>query len=118
MKVLIVDDNEQARLMMKHYLRELSNEFRECEDGADSLQAYAEFLPDWILMDWEMKRLDGLTATRKIIEKHPAAKILMVTQYDDEALREAAFEAGASGFILKENLSALRDYIGAGNCGN
>nr|MBA4184545.1 response regulator [Acidobacteriota bacterium] len=46
MKVLIVDDNQQARQMIKHYLRELSDEFRECADGAEALSAYADFLPD------------------------------------------------------------------------
>ena len=46
MKVLIVDDNEQARWMIKHYLRGLSDEFCECENGAEALQTYAEFLPD------------------------------------------------------------------------
>jgi CheY-like chemotaxis protein len=46
MKVLIVDDNEQARQMIKHYLHELSDEFRECADGVEAVSAYAEFLPD------------------------------------------------------------------------
>ena len=110
MKVLIVDDNEQARWMIRHYLRELSDDFRECTDGAEALSAYAEFLPDWVLMDWEMKT-DGLTATRRIIKAHPQARILIVTQHDDDNLRDAAIEAGARGFVLKDDLLALGSFL-------
>lgn len=97
--------------MTKFFLRDLAIDFEECEDGADALRCYEKTRPDWVLMDWEMRRMDGLTATREIIAKHPQAKILMVTQYDDEQLKEAARTAGAKGFILKENLMDLRRQI-------
>lgn len=87
LKVLIVDDNQQARTMIKHYLHELADVVAECEDGADALDCYEKNRPDWVLMDWEM-RTDGLTATRRIVKAHPEARILIVTQYDDE-VREA-----------------------------
>ncbi len=109
LKFLIVDDNRQSREMLKLYLREMSSDFCECEDGIDALAYYKKFLPDWVLMDWQMKRMDGLTATRQIVGNFPEAKILLVTQYNDRELREAASEAGAHGFILKENLSELRE---------
>ena len=111
MKFLIVDDNERARGMIRKYLCGLSDDFCECADGFDALRCYEETLPDWVLMDWEMKRMNGLEATRHIIKKYPQAKILIVTQYDDEQLKEAARKAGASGFILKENLMDLRRQI-------
>jgi CheY-like chemotaxis protein len=111
MKVLIVDDNEQARRMIKHYLRDLSDEFRECEDGADALEAYAEFLPDWVLMDWEMKQINGLAATQNIINRFPDARILIVTNYDENDLRQTAKEAGAIGFILKDDLLMLQSFL-------
>lgn len=111
MKVLIVDDNEQARQMIKQYLRELSDEFRECEDGAEAVAAYAEFQPDWVLMDWEMKQVGGLVATRSIIADFPDAHILMVTNYDEKDLRQAAEEAGARGFVLKDDLLMLQSFL-------
>lgn len=107
MRVLIVDDSQPMRQMMKLYLRDLADETRECADGAEALAAYAAFRPDWVLMDWEMKAVDGLTAARDIRAAYPEAHILMVTQYDDDELRRAAREAGASGYVLKENLSEL-----------
>ena len=111
MKVLIVDDNEQARRMIKHYLSELSDEFRECEDGEEALNAYKEFLPDWVLMDWEMKQVNGIAATQNIIAEFPDAKILIVTSYDENDLRQTAKEAGAVGFILKDDLLLLQSFL-------
>lgn len=110
-KILIVDDNAEMRQMTRFFLRDSSFEFEECADGADALACYEAIRPDWVLMDWEMRRMDGLTATRRIIEKHPQARILMVTQYDQKELREAATKAGARGFVLKEDLRALRVFL-------
>jgi DNA-binding NarL/FixJ family response regulator len=62
-------------------------------------------------MDWEM-RTDGLTATRRIVKAHPEARILIVTQHDDDGgLRDAAIEAGARGFVLKDDLLALGSFL-------
>ena len=115
MKVLIVDDNEQARWMIKRYLRELSDDFRECEDGAEAVSAYTEFQPDWVLMDWEMKQVGGLVATQSIINQFPDAKILMVTNYDEKDLRQAAKDAGAIGFVLKDDLLMLQSFLKKSN---
>lgn len=107
LKVLIVDDNPEARAMLKQYLRTGVGEFRECDDGADALAAYQQFRPDWVLMDLEMKRLNGLAATRLIRAQFPEAAILIVTNHDEQELRRAAAEAGAQGFVLKHDLLSL-----------
>ena len=112
-KILIVDDHAETRRMTRFFLRDLPFDFEECADGADALDCYKKFLPDWVLMDWEMKRMNGLTAMRQITEKYPQARVLMFTQYDDKELREMARKAGASGFVLKENLMDLRRLIAA-----
>ena len=113
MKVLIVDDSSQMREMMRQFLPSAAGEIFECEDGIDALACYEKFLPDWVLMDWEMKQMNGLEATRQIIGKYTDAKILLVTQYNDRELREAAAEAGVCGFVLKENLAELRRILAA-----
>ena len=107
-KILIVDDNREMRQMTKFFLGDLPFDFEECEDGADAIDCYEKTRPDWVLMDWEMRRMNGLEATRRIIAKHPQARILMVTQHDDEELKEAAQKAGAGALVLKENLLDLR----------
>ena len=62
-------------------------------------------------MDVEMKEKDGLTATREIMEMHPEAKILILTKYDTDRMREAAKRAGACEYVLKENLLTIRQII-------
>lgn len=62
-------------------------------------------------MDWEMKRVDGLEATRHIRAHDPGAQILFVTQYDDAELRRAASEAGACGFVAKDDLLVLCSWL-------
>ena len=109
-RVLIVDDSRQMRELIKMTLAGVAEVVGECEDGADALDCYEANRPDWVLMDWEM-RTDGLTATRRIIKAHPGARILIVTHHDDPLLRRAALEAGARGFILKDDLLALQSLL-------
>lgn len=97
--------------MTRFFLRDFQIEFDECADGSEAIVCYEAFRPDWVLMDWEMKRMNGLQATRCIIEKYPQAKIFIVTQYDDDDLRDAATDAGARGFVLKDDLQTLRSLL-------
>jgi CheY-like chemotaxis protein len=107
MKFLIVEDNENMRRMIKSIVAELARETHECSDGADALAAYAEHRPDWVLMDVRMKEMDGITATRQIKQAFPQARIMIVSDYDDQGLRAAAREAGASEYVVKESLLDL-----------
>ena len=68
------------------------------------MTAYSAQLPDFVLMDISMKGLDGITATTQIKAAHPGARVIMVTDYDEPPLREAARTAGACGCVLKEDL--------------
>ncbi len=111
MRVLIVDDNQQMREMLELWLSDLAAEIEQCDDGAKALSAYAGFLPDWVLMDWEMKEMDGLTATKQIVANFPDARVVMVTMHDKTELREAARNAGICSFISKENLFDLRELM-------
>jgi len=111
MRLLIVEDNSQMRRLLRRILTGLFTESRECADGAEALDAYTEFQPDWVLMDWEMKQVNGLVATRQIIADFPDAKVLLVTNHDEKDLRQAAREAGACGYVLKENLLDVRGWL-------
>jgi CheY-like chemotaxis protein len=109
--LLIVDDNASMRRLIKALVAGLAASIYECTDGTEALELYERFRPDLILMDIEMAQMDGLTATRQIIATHPETKIVMVTKYGNERLREAARQAGACGYVLKENLMELRDVL-------
>jgi two-component system, NarL family, response regulator DegU len=111
MKVLVVDDNQKFRELLRDYLPESVDEIYECADGSQALALYNEHHPEWVLMDWQMPEKDGITATREIIAKYPDAKICLVTSYDDEVLRNESIEAGAIKFVLKRNLFELPEIL-------
>ena len=111
MSVLIVDDNQPMRRAIKSLIGDLIGEFYECADGSGALTAYRRHRPDWVLMDLQVGATDGLTATRQIKADFPDARIVMLTDFDDESLRAEARRAGAWDYILKENLLAIRVLI-------
>jgi CheY-like chemotaxis protein len=108
MKVLIVEDHPATRRMMRQLIESFADEVSECSDGAQALARYTATQPDWVLMDIRMKEMDGITATQQIKSAFPGAQIIIVTSFDAAGLREAAFEAGACGYVLKDNLSELQ----------
>jgi two-component system NarL family response regulator len=108
MKILIIEDNEQMRKALKSFVMDLAEGVYECSDGAQALNAYAQHRPDWVLMDVEMKDVEGFGATRQIKAHYPQARIMLLTNYDDADLREKARLAGACQYLVKEDLLTLR----------
>jgi DNA-binding NarL/FixJ family response regulator len=111
MKLLIVDDHAAMRRMIGRVVCDMVTDIEECGDGAEALAAYSRCLPDWVLMDIEMDQLDGITATREILLAFPGARVVIVSKHDNDQLREAARKAGACGYVLKENLIAIRELL-------
>ena len=108
MTVLIVDDSPQFRELIRAVLAGLVDEVNECADGDEAVAAYSAQRPDWVLMDLQMARLGGLEPTRRLRAADRTARVLIVTDYDDVHWRAAAIEAGACGYVLKENLLEVR----------
>jgi CheY-like chemotaxis protein len=111
MKLLIVEDNPQMRQMIRAVVADLAEAVAECGDGEEAVAAYAaqQFNhDDRVLMDLQMPGIGGLEATRRIRAAYPDAHVIIVTQYDDPHWRAAATQAGAVGYVLKENLLDLR----------
>ncbi len=109
--VLIIDDSQPMRELIKMTLAGAGEIVGECADGSEALAAYERLRPDWVLMDIEMKSIDGITATRQITAAYPQARIMIVTDYNDDALRRAAYEAGARQYVVKENLLDILDIL-------
>jgi DNA-binding NarL/FixJ family response regulator len=85
----------------------------EAETGAQVIAKAAELKPDVILMDIQMPGINGIQATRQIVNKDPEVGIIVVTMYKDDDSVFAAMRAGARGYILKgadqqEMLRAIR----------
>jgi CheY-like chemotaxis protein len=111
MIVLIVEDNASVRRLLRRAIDQVATQIWECNDGADALSFYDDHRPDVVLMDIRMPQMDGLAATRQIRRFHADAKIVIVTDSDDEELRAAATKAGACGYVLKQDLMGLASMI-------
>ena len=111
MKLLLVDDNDRIRKMMRSIYSPHFDEVIECSDGTDAVIAFNKNLPDWVVMDIKMAAMDGIEATAKIISSQPDAKVIIVSQYKDEITIDAAKRAGAVEFVSKENLYKVIEVI-------
>ncbi|MBX3013115.1 MAG: response regulator transcription factor [Caldilineaceae bacterium] len=74
----------------------------EADNGADAVRICGELRPDIILMDLIMPKLNGVEATRQIIQQYPDTKILVLTSFKEDDLVEQVLQAGAIGYILKD----------------
>ena len=114
MKILIVDDCAQMRKAIRSMLEDLAGEIFEAADGRAAVEAYFLRKPDWVTLDIAMP-VDGFTAVQEIKSKDPLARVLIVTAYDINAFRTAARLAGACGYILKDDLSQIRNFVTSSN---
>jgi DNA-binding NarL/FixJ family response regulator len=116
--VLIVDDQPQIRIGLQMRLNaEPDMTVVGCAvDGIDALEQVGRLHPDIILMDVDMPRLDGVTASSQLAQQQPSVPVLILTIYDDQCTRRRAAEARVAGFITKaepiERLLALMRAIG------
>ena len=114
MKFLIVEDNVKMRSFIKKIVEqnlETIEAIYECNNGEDAVELYNKYHPDWVLMDIQLKNMDGLNATKSIRKSDPAAKIIIVTQYDDQEYRKMAKDIGVVDYVLKDNLYDLIEII-------
>src|SRR5712692_7206020 len=119
--ILVVDDQSLLREGLKTLL-ELHSDLRvvgEAGNGDDAERLVERLQPKIVLMDLRMPRCDGVTATRRIVERWPGIHVLVLTTYDDDELVFQSIEAGASGYLLKDvGSDALAEAIRATNRGD
>ncbi|RBW71136.1 response regulator transcription factor [Bacillus taeanensis] len=102
-RVLFADDHEMVRIGVSTYLSSQSDidVIAEADDGDDAVKLALELKPDIILMDLVMKKMDGIEATKEIINTWPKAKIIIVTSFLDDEKVYPALQAGAVSYMLK-----------------
>ena len=103
-RVLVADDQALVRSGFRMILeaRDDIEVVGEAEDGAQALELARRRRPDVILMDVRMPRLDGVEATRRLVEAGSEARVLILTTFDLDEYVYEALRAGASGFLLKD----------------
>jgi NarL family two-component system response regulator LiaR len=103
-RVLIVDDHAVVREGLRTFL-ELQDGIEvvgEAGDGIEALERAARLEPDVILMDLVMPRLDGVAAMRKLRERSPHSRVIVLTSFLDDNRLMPALQAGAAGYLLKD----------------
>ncbi|CAI8964707.1 MULTISPECIES: response regulator [Bacillus] len=102
-KVLLVDDHEMVRMGVSAYLSTQPDieVVGEAENGRKGSELALALKPDIILMDLVMDEMDGVEATRAIIQEWPEAKIVVVTSFLDDEKLYPVIEAGATSYLLK-----------------
>ena len=102
-KVLIADDQELIRESLKIVLNthEDLQVIDTVEDGFGVLDSLKRNIPDVILMDIRMPRMDGVYCTKMVKEAYPDVKIIILTTFDDDDFVFSALKFGASGYLLK-----------------
>jgi DNA-binding NarL/FixJ family response regulator len=108
---MIVDANAAVRRVIKQIFGNLADVIYECASPVDAFADYRHFNPDVVVMDLGQPLCDGIWATRQIVGLHPEAVVVIVAQYPDVTFRAAAQQAGARGFVLKDNLLDLRQWL-------
>ena len=103
-RVLLVDDHAILRAGLRALLSAYSDiqVVGEAADGTEALTRVNELSPDVVVMDIAMPGVNGLVATRQILQAHPKTKILILTQYDNKEYVLPLMKAGAAGYVLKQ----------------
>jgi DNA-binding NarL/FixJ family response regulator len=105
--ILLADDHEVVRRGIR-YLIQAHPGWEVCAeacDGKDAVEQTLRMRPDIIILDMSMPGMNGLEATRRIVERIPEQRILILTMYDSENAFREVLQAGADGVLLKSDAS-------------
>ena len=103
LRLILVDDHKMLREGLRRSLEELGFAvIAEAGDGEEGVRLAAAMRPDVMLMDVSMPEMDGVEATRQIVERNPNAKVVMLTMHADRDVVDRALKAGAVGYLTKD----------------
>ena len=108
-RVLLVDDHEVVRSGYRRLLESEAN-IQVCAEASDGEEAYRKFVelnPDVVVMDLSMEGMSGLEASRKIITRDPAARILIFSVHENELYLNKTLDAGVKGYISKRSAASV-----------
>ncbi|WP_026694339.1 response regulator [Peribacillus kribbensis] len=103
-KIIIIDDHQLFREGVKRIL-DFESSFEvlaEGDDGSEAMELVEKNNPDVVIMDINMPHINGIEATRQLVEKYPESKVIILSIHDDENYVTHALKTGARGYLLKE----------------
>jgi DNA-binding NarL/FixJ family response regulator len=119
-RILLADAHEAMRDRVVDLLKQEFEMLEPVADGLELLESAAELKPDLCLLDISMPLISGIEAATQLKESGSPAKIVFLTIHEDIDFVQAAFRAGASGYVIKSNIAtellvALKEVL-AGGC--
>lgn len=111
---MVVDDHSDMRRVITSIIEKSITQpvqFIECESGEGAVDTYKTNRPDYVLMDYQLKQMNGFEAAEEIIKTDKEASIIMVTSYDSPLMRLKAEKLNFKGFITKDNLTEIVRYL-------
>ncbi|HMJ10298.1 MAG TPA: response regulator [Polyangiaceae bacterium] len=114
-RILVVEDNEDARELMRALIEKMGHEVRTAMDGASAIELAREFKPALVLLDIGLPQMDGYSLARKLREEHGTELVLAaLTGYGQERDRRLSHDAGINHHLVKPvGLDAVREIIAA-----
>jgi CheY-like chemotaxis protein len=100
-RVLLADDYAALLVALRRLLAPSCDVVACVADGVAVIEETARLRPDVVVLDVNLPKVNGLEACRRIRQAMPGIKVVLITAADDAAIRERAFELGASAFVLK-----------------
>jgi len=100
-RIVIADDNPAVLQQLTTFLETRFHVVARAANGCELLEAVRQFKPALVITDISMPEMNGLEATRQIKSAYPNTPIIILTAHSDEALKEAAMQAGASAYVVK-----------------
>lgn len=111
-RILIVDDSSMMRKMISRLLTPPGHEIvGEAKNGQEAVAMYHELKPDIVTMDITMRGMDGVTAAKEILRVDQTARIIFLSNLDEEKYRDEVTRLGAVGFVSKHHAQELLELI-------
>ncbi|MFJ7639489.1 response regulator [Peribacillus sp. NPDC097264] len=112
--IIIIDDHQLFREGVKRIL-DFESSFdvvAEGDDGSEAMDLVEEHKPDVVIMDINMPNMNGVEATKMLVQRYPDTKVIILSIHDDENYVQHALKTGAQGYLLKEmDADALIDAV-------
>jgi len=111
-KILIVDDSSIMRKMLVKVFEQAGHTIvGMASSGAEAIEQYKELKPELVTMDITMRGMDGLTAAREIIEMDSSARVLILSNLDEDKYKDEVERIGAIGLANKHNSDRILELV-------